>query len=296
MVSPAARKAAVRYLKEEKSYSERGACELMKVSRCAVRHRPKRKDDEERLRRRIREWANRKKRYGNPRITQALRREGWRVNPKRVHRIRKEEGLVLPRKRPRRGRRGQPMERLQRAEYRDHVWSYDFVEDRTEKGGRIRILAILDEYTRECLALVAAPSMGAQSVIHALEWLFLTRGVPKWIRSDNGPEFAAQAVQQWLGNQGCQTLYIEPGSPWENGFIESFIGKLRDECLNMEVFHNGAEARGIIEAWREEYNRRRPHSALGYQTPEEFAAQALSVASATPPQHLGHTDREFILT
>jgi len=213
--------------------------------------------------------------------------------------MRKEEGLVLPRKRPRRRRCGQPAERLQKAQYRDHVWSYDFVEDRTQKGGRLRILAIVDEYTRECLALPVAPSMNAQGVIHALEWLFLTRGVPKFIRSDNpdeSGEFIAKAIQQWLNKQGCQTLYIEPGSPWENGYVESFIGKFRDECLNMNLFCNGAEARTIIEAWREEYNRRRPHSSLGYRTPEEFAAQAVSAASATPQQHCMDTEREFILT
>lgn len=235
-------------------------------------------------------------RYGNKRITEQLRREGWRVNRKRVHRIRKEEGLILPRKRPRRHRCGQPAERLQKARYRDHVWSYDFVEDRTEKGGRLRILAILDEYTRECLALPVAPSMNAQGVINELEWLFLTRGVPEFIRSDNGPEFVAKAVQKWLSEQGCQALYIEPGSPWENGYVESFNGKFRDECLNMNLFHNGAEARGVIQAWREEYNKRRPHSSLGFLTPVEFAAQAVSAVSATPQQHLPHIKKEEILT
>jgi transposase InsO family protein len=286
----------VEYLEHKKGYSERGACRVAEVSRGAVRYEPKKKPGEELLRRRIRQLARRYPRYGNARITQQLRRGVWRVNRKRVHRIRKEEGLVLPRQRPKRRRRGQPAQRLQRAEHRDHVWSYDFVEDRTEKGGRLRILAILDEYTRECLALPVAPSMTAQSVIHALEWLFLVRGVPEFIRSDNGPEFVAQAVQSWLGKQGCQTLYIEPGSPWENGLIESFIGKFRDECLNMEIFRNGAEARVITEAWREEYNRCRPHSALGYLTPQEFAAQARSAASATPQQHLEPSNRELILT
>ncbi len=285
-----------KYFEQAMQYSERGACKLAEVSRCAKRYRSKKKPEEDRLRSVIRRLARRYPRYGNARITQQLRREGWQVNRKRVHRIRKEEGLILPSKRPKRRRRGQPVERLQKARHRDHVWSYDFVEDRTQKGGRLRILAVLDEYTRECLTLPVSPSMNAQGVIHALQWLFLVRGVPKFIRSDNGPEFIAGALQTWLKNNGCQTLYIEPGSPWENGYVESFFGKFRDECLNMHLFHNGAEARVVIEAWREEYNRRRPHSALGYLTPEEFASQALSAVSATPQQHLGQTIREEILT
>ncbi|GAH51539.1 unnamed protein product, partial [marine sediment metagenome] len=158
MVSPARRKGVVEYLEQDKGYSQRGACRVAELSRGAVRYEAKKKPDEDRLCRRIRQLARRYPRYGNARITQQLRREGWQVNRKRVHRIRKEEGLVLPRQRPKRRRRGQPAERLQRAAHRDHVWSYDFVEDRTEKGGRLRVLAILDEYTRECLALPVAPS------------------------------------------------------------------------------------------------------------------------------------------
>jgi putative transposase len=296
MVSPAARKVGARFLEQTLSCSERRACRLMNLSRSAKRYRVKQKPDEDVLRRRIRELSQRHKRYGAPRIEELLRREGWVVNSKRVHRIRKEEGLALPRKRPKRRRSTQGIERLRKAERRNHVWSYDFVEDRTERGGRLRILAILDEYTRECLALPVAPSMGAQQVINALEWLFLTCGTPQYIRSDNGPEFVAGAVQEWLAKQGCQTLYIKPGSPWENGYIESFNGKLRDECLNMEIFYNGAEARVLIEGYREDYNKRRPHSARGYLTPEEFAATAASAVPATPPQHLQHAHREVILT
>jgi len=147
----------------------------------------------------------------------------------------------------------------------------DFVEDRTERGGKLRILVIIDEYTRECLAIRIAPSIPASVVVGVLEWLFLTRGVPKYIRSDNGPEFVAKAVCQWLGSCGCQTLFINPGSPWENGYIESFIDKLRDECLNREIFRKGKQAQAIVENWRQEYNNYRPHSSLDYQTPAEFA-------------------------
>jgi len=165
---------------------------------------------------------------------------------------------------------------INKAEYPNHVWSYDFVEDRTEKGGKLRILAIIDEYTRECLAIKVAPSIPSSAVVGVLEWLFLTRGVPKYLRSDNGPEFVAKAVCQWLETSGCQTLFITPGSPWENGYIESFFDKLRDECLNREVFQNGKEAQTIVEAWRQEYNpskKDRPHSSLDYLTPSEFARQ-----------------------
>jgi len=138
---------------------------------------------------------------------------------------------------------------VNKAQYPNHVWSYDFVEDRTERGGKLRILAIIDEYTRECLAIRVALSIPASVVIETLEWLFLTRGVPKYIRSDNGPEFISKAVRQWLKESGCQTLFIKPGSPWENGYIESFNDKLRDECLNREVFKNGKEAQAIVEAF-----------------------------------------------
>ncbi len=193
------------------------------------------------------------------------------MNRKRVHRIWKAEGLSLPLRRPRRRRIGPAGEIVNKAKYPNHVWSYDFVEDRTERGGKLRILAIIDEYTRECLAIRIAPSIPASVVVGVLEWLFLTRGVPKYIRSDNGPEFVARAVCQWLGSCGCQTLFINPGSPWENGYIESFFDKLRDECLNREVFRNGREAQAIVENWRQEYNNYRPHSSLDYLTPAEFA-------------------------
>jgi len=160
---------------------------------------------------------------------------------------------------------------VNKAEYPNHVWSYDFVEDRTERGGKLRILVIIDEYTRECLAIRVEPSIPASVVTWVLGWLFLTRGVPKYIRSDNGPEFIAKAVCQWLESSGCQTLFINPGSPWENGYIESFNDKLRDECLNREIFRNGREAQAIVEAFRQEYNNYRPHSSLNYLTPVDFA-------------------------
>jgi len=196
-----------------------------------------------------------------------------KVNRKRVYRIWKVEGLNLPLRRPRRRRIGPVGEIVNKAEYPNHVWSYDFLEDRTEHGGKLRILVIIDEYTRECLAIRIAPSIPASVVVEVLEWLFLTRGVPKYIRSDNGPEFVVRAVCQWLGSCNCQTLFINPGSPWENGYIEGFIDKLRDECLNREISRNGKEAQAIVENRRQEYNNYRPHSSLDYQTPGEFVRQ-----------------------
>ena len=241
------------------------------LSRTLLKYMARKRRDEAKLVRKIHALAIRNGRYGYRRITVLLRREGWKVNRKRVHRIWKAEGLSLPLRRPRRRRIGPAGEIVNKAKYPNHVWSYDFVEDRTERGGKLRILAIIDEYTRECLAIRIAPSIPASVVVGVLEWLFLTRGVPKYIRSDNGPEFVARAVCQWLGSCGCQTLFINPGSPWENGYIESFFDKLRDECLNREVFRNGREAQVIVENWRQEYNNYRPHSSLDYLTPAEFA-------------------------
>lgn len=251
--------------------SVRRACDLVRMSRSVVAYRARRRRDEAELTKKIRELAVRKSRYGYRRITVLLRREGMSVNKKRVHRIWKAEGLALPLRRPRRRKVGPVGEIVNKAEYPDHVWSYDFLEDRTEKGGKLRILVIIDEYTRECLAVRIAPSIPARAVVEVLEWLFLTRGVPKYLRSDNGPEFVARVVRQWLDKSGCRTIFITPGSPWENGYVESFIDKLRDECLNREVFRNGREAQVVVEAWRQEYNEDRPHSSLGYLTPTEFA-------------------------
>jgi len=243
----------------------------VRLSRSLVRYIARRRKDEAVLVKEIHKLAIRHSRYGYRRITVLLKREGFKVNKKRVYRIWKSEGLSLPQRRPRRRKRGVTGGMVNKAEYPNHVWSYDFVEDRTERGGKLRILVIIDEYTRECLSLRVKFSIPASVVIQVLEWLFLTRGVPKYLRSDNGPEFVSKAVCQWLKEAGCQTLFIKPGSPWENGYIESFNDKLRDECLNREIFRNGREAQAIVEAFRQEYNNYRPHSSLGYLTPTEFA-------------------------
>jgi transposase InsO family protein len=271
MVSPLARKSAVKYLVKQRGSSQRRACVVVGLSRSLARYIARCRQDEAELIKKIHKLAIRHSRYGYRRITVLLRREGLRVNKKRVHRIWKLEGLGLPRRRPKRRRMGITAGIVNKAEYPNHVWSYDFVEDRTERGGKLRILVIIDEYTRECLSIRVEPSIPASVVTKVLEWLFLTRGVPKYIRSDNGPEFIAKAVCQWLENSKCRTLFINPGSPWENGYIESFNDKLRDECLNREIFRNGREAQAIVEAFRQEYNNYRPHSSLDYLTPVEFA-------------------------
>lgn len=220
----------------------------------------------------MRELATKHKRFGYRRIRRLLQREGFNLSRSTMERLWKKSGLALPKKRPPRRRYGPLGDSINKAQHKDHVWSYDFVEDRTERGGRLRILTIIDEHTRECVGLHVAPSFSGAQVIAVLEWLFLTRGVPTYIRSDNGPEFVAKALQTWLEKAQVKTLYITPGSPWENGYIESFNGKLRDECLNREIFRNGSEAQEVIENWRKEYNQDRPHSSLGYLTPNEFAA------------------------
>jgi len=287
MVSPLARRSAVRYLAKQGRCSQRRACAVVRIPRSLVRYIARRRKDEAKLVRKIHRLAIRHSRYGYRRITVLLRREGWRINKKRVHRIWKSEGLGLPRRRPKRRKMGSTGGIVNKAEYPNHVWSYDFVEDRTERGGKLRILVIIDEYIRECLAIRVKPSIPALVVVGVLEWLFLTRGVPKYLRSDNGPEFVSRAVCQWLENSGCQTLFIKPGSPWENGYIESFNDKLRDECLNREVFRNGKEAQTIVEAFRQEYNNYRPHSSLGYLTPAEFARRYYENKQAEEATQLG---------
>lgn len=229
---------------------------------------------------RIVELACQYGRYGYRRITALLRNEGWRVNHKRVERIWRQEGLKVPKRQPKRGRlwlTDGSCIRL-RPEKKDHVWSYDFAMIRTTDGRPVRILVIIDEYTRECLSLLVARRLRSQNVLDNLYELFIRRGIPEYIRSDNGPEFTAKAVRDWLADIGVSTLFIEPGSPWENGYVESFIGKLRDELLNGEIFDTLLEAQVIIEGWRREYNQSRPHSSLGYRPPAPEAIELRALA------------------
>ena len=235
-------------------------------------------------------------RFGYRRITALLRREGWRVNVKRVHRLWKAEGLQIRKKQRKRRRLGSGTNAChrRRPRYKDHVWSYDFVSDRTEGGGALKLLTVVDEYTRECLTVEVAMTFTGSDVVEVLGELFDIRGRPRYLRSDNGPEFTSKAVRKWLKALGVGTLFIEPGSPWENGYVESFNGKLRDECLNGELFLSRVEAKYVVDRWRLDYNHRRPHSMLGWLTPAQFAAwcrerrrPCVPPGSATPhpPEH-----------
>ncbi len=242
---------------------------MLGQTRAVQRHTPLVRDDEDALTGRIIELAGVYGRYGTPRISAMLRDEGWHVNHKRVERVWRREGLKVPRRQPKRGRlwlNDGSCIRL-RPEHKDHVWAYDFVQARTHDGLPLRLLVIVDEYTRECLSIDVERRLTSDDVLERLAWLMATRGVPAYIRSDNGSEFTADVVREWLGKVGVRTLYIEPGSPWENGYVESFNGKLRDELLNGEIFYSVKEAKVLIESWRGHYNTRRPHSALGYRPP-----------------------------
>jgi putative transposase len=256
--------------------SERRACLAIGQPRSTQRHERKVPDDEERLVGQIVRLATQYGRYGYRRITALLRSDGWKVNHKRVERIWRREGLKVPQKQPKRGRlwlNDGSCIRL-RPERKDHVWSYDMAMERTSDGRPLRILAIIDEYTRECLALHVARRIRSGDVLDQLYELFLRRGLPEYIRSDNGPEFAAKAVRKWLNRLDVTTLFIEPGSPWENGYIESFNGKMRDELLNGELLDTLEEAKVLVAAWRKTYNRIRPHSSLGYKPPAPEAHAA----------------------
>ena len=271
------------HLRDRFGASERRACKLLRQPRATQRYLPVEHDDEKPLTQRIVELASMYGRYGYRRITALLRGDGWWVNHKRVERIWRQEGLKVPKKQRKRGRlwlNDGSCVRL-RPEHKDHVWSYDFVQARTRNGRSFRMLTLMDEFTRECLAIDVARKLNHDDVLERLSWLMATRGVPGHIRSDNGSEFTAKAVRDWLGRVGVKTLYIEPGSPWENGYIESFNVKLADELLNREIFDSLYEAKVLIERWRRHYNAVRPHSALGYRPPAPEAWLVEEPGSAT---------------
>jgi putative transposase len=285
-VSPARRRACVEHVVRELGVSERRACTVLGQHRSTQRKAPRGAEDEAALTTDIVELAKRYGRYGYRRITALLRDAGWSVNRKRVERIWRREGLKVPQRQPKRGRlwlADGSCVRL-RPERANHVWAYDFVEDRTRDGRKFRMLCVVDEFTREALALRVARKLSSSDVIDTLADLFIARGAPAYIRSDQGPEFVAEAVKGWIEGVGAKTAYIEKASPWENGYVESFNGKLRDELLAREQFDTLLEAKVLIERWRREYNTRRPHSSLGYRPPAPEAIEPRSFASATPQQ------------
>lgn len=266
--------------------SERRACAVLGQPRSTQRYEAKTKGDEPLLLARILDLVREFPRYGYRQITRLLRNEGWQVNFKRVYRLWRKEGLKVPQKKRKRRRLGDSRGGIihRKAERMNQVWSLDFIFDRTVNGRPLKILSIIDEYTRECIALEVNRRIASEDVIGVLVELFAIRGVPEFIRSDNGPEFIAKSLRMFLERVDVGTSYIEPGSPWENGFVESFHSRLRDECLACEEFTTLNEAISVITAWRMMYNQRRPHSSLGGKTPAAFASQcAPSVPDQVPP-------------
>jgi len=267
-VSPAHRRAVAQELVKHEACSQRAACRILRLARSTFRYRGRAPTPrEEQLRKRLLELSTEHPRYGYRRIAALLRREGWRVGKRHIQRLRRDEGLRVPPTKRKVIRRGISTGLPTTATHRNHVWTWDFIADATVRGGALKMLTILDEYTRECLQIITARRLTSQDVLDALFTLFINRGVPEYIRSDNGPEFTAKAVRKWLGKLGVGTLFIEPGSPWENGYIESFNGKMRDELLDREIFTTLDEAKVLIGQWKREYNQVRPHSALGYRPP-----------------------------
>ena len=289
-MSPTRRRDAVEHVQGALGVSQRRACRTLDPPRGTQRYRPKVKDGEAALVKRMHEWVRQHPRYGYRRIWALLRMEGWRVNRKRIWRLWKQEGFKVPRKQRKKRRLGGSDNGVVRrqADHRNHVWAWDFIHDRDEAGRRLKWFSLIDEHTRECLALEVERNMKAIDVIDILGQVLLIRGTPEHVRSDNGPEFIAVAMRRFLETAKVGTLYIKPGAPWENGYAESFHGKLRDEFLNAELFTNLPEAKVLAAAWQNDYNHRRPHSALGYLPPASFAATcgpaAADAAFGVPPQ------------
>ena len=283
MVSPSAKRRAVKHIEEEDLGRRAQACRALGLARSGYYRLPQQSVESRRIRKEIIELSQKHPRYGYRRILALLRRQGWTINGKRVQRVRREEGYKVSQKQRRTRRVGLSTAERQKAERPNQVWSWDFVEDQTENGSKLRMLTLIDEYTRVCLAIHVEWSIRAVDVITVVEAAIERYGVPEHIRSDNGPEFIAYAIQDWVKSREIKTLYIKPGSPWENGHVESFHDKFRDEHLNREIYGSLLEAKVLVEQWRIEYNSKRPHSSLGYKTPEEFAARySQSPLRATP--------------
>jgi putative transposase len=273
VVTPAAQREAVTHLRDGFAVSERCACRLVGVSRSTVRYRPRRKDDAA-LIERLRELARQRPRFGYRRLHALLRREGRMVNHKRVYRLYRAAGLAVPRRKRKRVAvgRGQP---VRIGTMPNEHWSLDFMSDTLNTGHRLRTLSVLDTCTREALAIAVDTSLPSRAVTHLLDWIRLSRQGPQRITLDNGPELTSKWFDQWADQHGIELDYIDPGKPVQNAVMESFNGRFRDECLNSHWFTSLEDARQIIEEWRIDYNRERPHSSLGYRTPEEVHDQLI---------------------
>lgn len=295
MVSPTRRREAVERVQRDAKVSERRACRVLGQPRSTQRYRPRAPDRDRPLVQRMRALVRRHPRYGYRRVWALLRADGWRVNRKRVYRLWRQEGWKVPQRQRKKRRLGSSTNGVLRrkAEGINHVWCYDFVKDQTTDGRPLKFLPIEDEYTRECLALEVARSLTAEDVIQTLRDLLAVRGAPQYIRSDNGPEFIARAIRNWLAASGVETLYIEPGAPWENAYCESFNSRFRDELLDRELFTSVPEAKVITQEYRLEYNHRRPHSALDYMTPAIFAAAVRRGSVPAPESEAGTNGRTF---
>ena len=273
-LSPAARRAAAQDVVAGGLCSRRAACRILRLARSTFSYEGRAATPREAaLRKRLQELSVEHPRYGYRRIAALLRKEGWRVGKRQVQRLRRQEGLRVPPTRRKGSRRGVSTGLPTLATHRNHVWTWDFIADATVRGGALRMLTILDEHTRECHVLRADRALRSQDVLAWLQKAIGQHGAPEYLRSDNGSEFIAKIVQRWLAEQRIKTLYIEPGSPWQNGFVESFHGRLRDECLNREQLWTLTEARVVIEDFRRKYNHERPHSKLGYESPAGYAAR-----------------------
>jgi putative transposase len=287
VVSPAHRRAAAQAVVTTGLCSRRAACRILKLARSTFGYRGRPMTTaEQQLRKRMRELSLEHPRYGYRRLAALLRQEGWAVGKRHVQRLRRAEGLRVPPTKRKLIRRGISTGLPTRATHRNHVWTWDFIADATMRGGALRILTILDEYTRECHVLRVDRALRSADVLAWLQKAIEQHGAPEYLRSDNGSEFIARIVQGWLAEHHIKTIYIEPASPWQNGFVESFHGRFRDECLNREQLWTLTEARVVVGDYRYQYNRLRPHSRLGYLSPERFAAQlspSLTPVGLRPP-------------
>lgn len=273
-LSPASRRAAAQEVVAAGMCSRRAACRILRLARSTYGYQGRAPTTaEQQLRRRLQELSREHPRYGYRRMAALLRREGWPVGQRHIQRLRRQEGLRVPPTKRKQVRRGQSTGLPTQATHRGHVWTWDFIADATVRGGALRMLTILDEHTRECHVLRADRALRSQDVLRWLQKAIEEHGAPEYLRSDNGSEFIATMVQQWLAGNHIKTIYIEPGSPWQNGFVESFHGRFRDECLNREQLWTLTEARVVIEDFRRKYNQVRPHSKLGYESPAGYAAR-----------------------